>query len=99
MVKPQGETPPFSGQSMNNRHNVPGSLRAIRFTLVALAVVCTVAPAMAQAPPILRQVPEGSPLPRLLPPAPPPGRARSPSARRSGSRGPVAKDALPWATT
>jgi hemolysin activation/secretion protein len=34
-------------------------------------VACAVAPALAQAPPNLLQVPQGSPIPRVLPPAPP----------------------------
>jgi hemolysin activation/secretion protein len=71
MVRLQGETQPSGGQSMNDRHTVAGSPSAVRSLLVALAMVCTIAPAMAQAPAILRQVPEGSPVPRLLPPAPP----------------------------
>ncbi|HEY4171527.1 MAG TPA: ShlB/FhaC/HecB family hemolysin secretion/activation protein [Rhodopila sp.] len=71
MVRPQGEIRPFNGQSVNNKHDMPGSLRAIRLALAALAVVCITAPAMAQAPAILRQVPEGSPVQRQLPPTPP----------------------------
>jgi len=38
---------------------------------MVLGVACVAAPAMAQAPANLRQVPEGSPIPRALPPAPP----------------------------
>ncbi len=70
MVKPCGEDRPSGGHLPVNRRNVAGSVRGIGAGLL-FAVVGTAVPAMAQAPAILRQVPEGSPVPRVLPTAPP----------------------------
>jgi hemolysin activation/secretion protein len=49
----------------------PSWLRRLAGTATLLAAACATVPALAQAPPQFRQVPEGSPIPRALPPAPP----------------------------
>jgi hemolysin activation/secretion protein len=46
-------------------------MRLVAAVFVLIGIVGAVVPALAQAPPVVNPVPQGSPVPRILPPAPP----------------------------
>src|ERR1700728_4751761 len=71
MVKPWGEARPSGRQPADCEPNTSAWPRRIGTAILLLGAGGTVAPAMAQGPPNLNQVPQGSRIPRMLPPAPP----------------------------